>query len=131
MYKALKRRKEERKKAIHLSAEYAKNLEKNIGSFTAILHGSYARGDFNSGSDIDVLVISDSLPSNALERMDLLYQHVQGGIDPKGYTRAEFLKMLRSNNPLAVDAMENGEVLSDDGFWNSKKQLSEMIKPKD
>jgi len=41
-----------------------------------------------------------------------------GAIEPKGYTQAEFLSMFQLKNPLAIDALRNGEILSDDGFWS-------------
>ncbi len=124
MHKAIKIREEERKKIIQLSIEYVEKLKNEIGPLTGILYGSYARGDFNIGSDIDILIISDNLPSDMLKRMELLYQYITGGIEPKGYTKTEFLRMLNSNNPLAIDAIKNGEVLSDDGFW---KQLLKSL----
>jgi predicted nucleotidyltransferase len=125
MYKALERREKEREKAIQLASEYASRLKGDIGVLTAILYGSFARGDFNYGSDIDVLIISDSLPRDTLKRIDLLYRYVQEGIEPKGYTQEEFLRIYHTNNPMAIDALENGEVLSDDGFWISLKKTSE------
>ncbi len=124
MHKAIKIREEERKKIIQLSIEYVEKLKNEIGPLTGILYGSYARGDFNIGSDIDILIISDNLPSDMLKRMELLYQYITGGIEPKGYTKTEFLRMLNSNNPLAIDAIKNGEMLSDDGFW---KQLLKSL----
>lgn len=125
MYKALKRREKEREKAIELASEYVSRLKGDIGVLAAILYGSFARGDFNYGSDIDVLIISDSLPRDTLKRIDLLYRYVQEGIEPKGYTQEEFLRIYHANNPLAIDALENGEVLSDDGFWISLKKRVE------
>ncbi len=121
MYKALERREREREEAIQLAAEYVRRLEGDIGDLTGVLYGSFARGDFNLGSDIDVLIVSDSLPPGILERMSLLYRHVQGVIEPKGYTQAEFLSMFQSKNPLAIDALRDGEILSDDGLWSSLK----------
>jgi hypothetical protein len=87
-----------------------------------------AGGDFNLGSDIDVLIISNSLPEGFFKRIELLYHYVQGMIEPKGYTQTEFLNMFtrftdakglrfHSNNPLAIDALKNGEILLDNGFW--------------
>ena len=125
MYKALKRREKEREKAIQLASEYVSRLKGDIGVLAAILYGSFARGDFNYGSDIDVLIISDSLPRDTLKRIDLLYRYVQEGIEPKGYTQEEFLRIYHTNNPLAIDALENGEVICDNGFWISLKKTIE------
>jgi len=41
-------------------------------SVTAVLVDSYARGDFNLWSDVDVLLISDSFPERPLERLKML-----------------------------------------------------------
>jgi predicted nucleotidyltransferase len=128
MYKALKRREKEREEAIQIASDYAQRLEKAIGSLTGVLYGSFARGDFNLGSDIDVLIISNSLPEGFFKRIELLYHYVQGMIEPKGYTQTEFLNMLHSNNPLAIDALKNGEILLDNGFWQKLMRGRERIK---
>lgn len=39
---------------------------------TVILIGSYARGDFNLWSDVDILLISESLSGNPIERLKAL-----------------------------------------------------------
>lgn len=119
MNKVLAQRKSEREKAIGTAVSYAHKLKETLGPLTAILHGSFARGDFNIGSDIDLIIISDSLPAHPLARMELLYSVIQGGIEAKGYTRAEFLNLLGRKNPIALDASKNGVVLSDDGFWET------------
>lgn len=128
MHNILEHRNEERKKAIQLSIEYVKKLEAEIDHFTCVLYGSYARGDFNVGSDIDILIISDHLPSDMLKRMEFLYKYVRGGIEPKGYTKSEFLNMLSLKNPLAIDALENGEVISDDGFWGKMREEYKVLR---
>lgn len=38
------------------------------GDVTVILFGSYARGDYNLASDFDLVVISDKIKGNPLER---------------------------------------------------------------
>lgn len=54
MYKILEYRNEERKRVIQLSIEFVRKLEAEIGPFASVLYDSYARGDFNIGSDIDI-----------------------------------------------------------------------------
>jgi len=121
MIKALEERRKEREEAIQLAKAYVQRLKEVIGSLSGILYGSFARGDFNLGSDIDVLIISDSLPRHPMERMELLYCYIEGGIEPKGYTKDEFLKMLESNNQAVVNALKEGVVLLDDGFLDECK----------
>ena len=122
MHKALAARKKQRQAGIHLAKQYTRRLKSILGSLCAVLCGSFARGDFNLGSDVDVLIISDSLPPHPLARMKFLYRYVEGEIEPKGYRREEFSRMLSSNNPIAVDAFKNGIVLIDDGFWMRLKR---------
>ena len=121
MIKALEERKREREEAIQTALGYVQKLKEALGSLSGVLYGSFARGDFNLGSDIDVLIISDSLPQHPLERMELLYRTIEGGIEPKGYSRIEFIRMLENNNPTALDALREGVVLWDDGFLKTLK----------
>ena len=39
--------------------QYSSILEEKLGKVTLILFGSYARGDFNLWSDVDIIIISD------------------------------------------------------------------------
>lgn len=117
MIKAVRERRRQRQKAVGLVREYAKRLQKTIGPVTVIVYGSFARGDFNLGSDIDVMIIADSLPARPLARLDLLYSCLDHGeIEPKGYTKSEFRKMLEHNHPWVMDALAQGVVVADDGF---------------
>ena len=84
---------------------------------TAIVYGSVARGDFHLGSDVDVVVISDELPTDLRERIDLLYEPIPGIVEPKGYRRTEFLNMLSRRHPTALGVLQDGLLLRDDGFW--------------
>ena len=52
-------RREKHKRTLNLLNQYATELSRELGNVTFILFGSYARGDFNLWSDIDIIVISD------------------------------------------------------------------------
>ena len=52
----IEKRIEERNKIINEAKAYSKNLSFNC---SVLLIGSYARGDFNLWSDIDLLIIGD------------------------------------------------------------------------
>lgn len=108
--------------------EYSKAASSRLGSFTGILYGSMARGDYNVWSDIDFLLISDKLPEKPLERLELLYSFTDLPVEVKGYTRNEFLKMIERRNPLALDALVDGKVIVDDGFWEVAKNKFEEVK---
>lgn len=110
--------------------EYSKVLSSKIGVFTGVLYGSMARGDYNVWSDIDFLVISGKLPENPLKRLEFLYSLTDTPIEVKGYTRDEFLRMIEKRNPLALDALVEGKVIVDDGFWEIAKNKFEETKKK-
>ncbi|SNQ60089.1 nucleotidyltransferase domain-containing protein [Candidatus Methanoperedens nitratireducens] len=115
---------------IDVLKEYSKAASSKLGKFTGILYGSMARGDYNIWSDIDFLVISDKLPENPLKRLEFLYSLTDTPIEVKGYTKNEFLKMIEKRNPLALDALVEGKVIVDDGFWQIAKNKFEEIKKK-
>lgn len=115
---------------IEILKEYSNTISSNIGNFTGILYGSMARGDNNVWSDIDFLVISDKLPDNPLERLEFLYSLTEIPIEVKGYTRNEFLRMIEKRNPLALDALVEGQIILDDGFWKIAKNKFEETKKK-
>jgi len=108
-------REAERQRAIRQATEYAHRLQTSLGPVTGILYGSYARGDFHAGSDIDVLIISDALPSHPLRRLEVLYAEVQGNLEPKGYTKAEWHEMLARGHPAALESRDQGVILVDSG----------------
>lgn len=121
MKKALEARKLQREEYITLARSYATDLQQELGPLSAVLIGSVARGDFNLGSDLDVLIISDNLPANPLKRSRLLYSMVKPMIEPKGYTKAEFNTLLYKKNPLVVAVAKEGIVLLDEGFLRDLK----------
>ena len=113
---------------INVLTEYSKAVSSKLGKFTGVLYGSMARGDYNVWSDIDFLVISDRLPEHPLKRLEFLYSLTDTPIEVKGYTRVEFLKMIEKRNPLALDALMEGKIIVDDGFWELAKNKFEETK---
>ncbi len=110
---------------INVLTEYSKTVSSKLGKLTGVLYGSMARGDYNVWSDIDFLVISDRLPKHPLKRLEFLYALTDIPIEVKGYTKDEFLKMIEKRNPLALDALTEGKVIVDDGFWELAKNKFE------
>ncbi|MEL9940863.1 MAG: nucleotidyltransferase domain-containing protein [Ignisphaera sp.] len=91
-------------------AECIKRVFHNID--LVILFGSYARGDFNEWSDIDILVVvGEELPKKPTERIDLVVPciaTVGAPIEPLIITREEFEKLKEKRNPAVVEALSNG-----------------------
>ncbi|AAL80896.1 nucleotidyltransferase domain-containing protein [Pyrococcus furiosus DSM 3638] len=102
------------------------------GDATVILFGSYARGDYNLASDFDLVVISDNIKGNPLERTRELYMLNEEllPVDIIAYTREEFLKALENLSPSALDAITEGKVLYDSGFYKIAKKKFEELKKK-
>jgi predicted nucleotidyltransferase len=81
-------------------------------SVTAVLVGSYARGDFNLWSDVDVLLVSDSFPERPLDRLKMV--DPPEGVEVIPLTRKDFYRLVNKKNPLVVDAQKYGILLRDD-----------------
>jgi len=90
--------------------EFLRRIEARIGEVEGlILFGSTARGQAGEWSDIDVLVVSDSLKDLPVpERIGLLLEEAGPRIEPLGYTYAELVRMVEAANPLALSALIEG-----------------------
>jgi hypothetical protein len=107
----LAERRREQARLLALAREYVDRLTARLPVDAAVVVGSVARGDFNVWSDIDVVVVAEGLPERALDRIGFLLEDAPAGIQPVGFSRAEFLSALAKRNPLAVEALERGVVL--------------------
>jgi len=88
----LEERKRKREEVIEEVKRFAEEVKRKLGKVTVVLYGSYARGDFNLWSDIDVLLISDKFKGvRFLDRYNLF--ELKPGFEVKPYTYEEFVKM--------------------------------------
>ncbi|MDQ6840088.1 MAG: nucleotidyltransferase domain-containing protein, partial [Actinomycetota bacterium] len=83
------RRRGEQAAAFDIARRFAASLGAEIRLVAVVVFGSYARGDFNTWSDIDVLVVCDQLPADTRERSELLWRHHQAGVSAIGWTTVE------------------------------------------
>lgn len=98
-----------REKRIAEAREWASRIPFKI---TAVLVGSYARGDFNLWSDVDILIISGEFEGKPLDRLRKLdappgYQII--ALNPR-----EFRMLLGKRELIILEAVERGVVLRDD-----------------
>jgi hypothetical protein len=114
MLKALEERRRQREEFVDMARTYANKLRGRLGKLTAIVYGSVSRGDFNLGSDVDVLIISEGLPSHPLERMEVLFSCHEPPLEPKGYTQSEFRALLTKRNSAVAEILKDGIVVVDD-----------------
>ena len=107
-------RKVERKEAIREAKEFTLCISRKLGKLIAILFGSYARRDFNIWNDIDILVITENLPRNPLERLDLITEclRLYPRVEPIIITIEEFIKK-RDRDPAIIEASQKGIMLID------------------
>ncbi|HUV08019.1 MAG TPA: nucleotidyltransferase domain-containing protein [Spirochaetia bacterium] len=78
-----------------------------------MLFGSYARGDFHSGSDLDLCIIADS-ELDWFERNLAFKRKIHSEIphiEAHIYTQAEWDKMLQEERPLALQILKEGKIL--------------------
>ncbi len=107
---------EERERVIEEARRWASGLGFKV---TAVLVGSYARGDFNKWSDVDVVLITEELGGSPLERLRRV-EHPPG-YEVVVWTPSEFASMLGRGNPLALEVVNNGIILRDDYSLNLMK----------
>jgi len=92
--------------------DYVSEVVRKLKPDLVILFGSFAIGDINEGSDIDILVVAD-FKESFLDRirtlMDLNTFKIP--IEPVGYTLEEFNQMKNRKNPFIMEVLEKGKVL--------------------
>jgi len=112
--KILKQREKDRKKLIQMAVKYVKEARRQLGPLTAILFGSISRGDYHSGSDIDILIISEGLPEHPLRRLAVLYEFAPPPVEPVGWKPQEWLRLKERKGAFHRILQKEGQVLADD-----------------
>ena len=104
----LEERRRLREEAIEKAKRWARSLPFRC---SAILIGSYARGDFNLWSDVDIVLVAEfqGTPIERLRSIDY-----PTGFEVIPLNPEEFRRLLEKRNPIAVEAVERGVVLRDD-----------------
>ncbi|MFN3621903.1 MAG: nucleotidyltransferase domain-containing protein, partial [Nitrososphaerales archaeon] len=107
-------------------------LIRSIKPRSIILYGSVARGTQGVGSDIDLLIISECLPKNFLERLKSVAElnNSTTPIEALAYTPQEFQQMAERLHPTALSALEDGVILFDDGFFQQQRRRYTKTKKK-
>jgi len=91
-------------------------LREMIGSFDeidyAFIYGSVAKEDETSGSDIDLVVISDSLDSDKFFDSKLSYQKILNKeISCRVYKKKEFLEKINNQNSFILNILANKKII--------------------
>ena len=103
----LERRNAEREQRLRTARAFVAGLSETLGPQAAAEFGSVARGDFNSHSDTDLLVVVAAAGSDYWGRLEALGD-VPAGVEPVVWTAAEWRRQRDRGNPIAVEAERCG-----------------------
>jgi hypothetical protein len=92
--------------------DYINEVVKRLNPHLVILFGSFATGDINEGSDIDILVVAN-FKEGFLDRIRTLMDinTFKIPIEPIGYTPEEFDEMKNRKNAFIMEVLEKGKVM--------------------
>jgi predicted nucleotidyltransferase len=81
--------------------------------YRAIVFGSVARGDFTAESDTDLLVVSDELPVDVMERMDVLSKArtIAPELEPVGWRVGDWRRREANGDPFVAILLKEGVVI--------------------
>jgi len=107
--------------------DYVGEVVRKLSPDLVILFGSFATGDINEGSDVDILVVAD-FKESFLDRirtlMDLNTFKIP--IEPVGYTPEEFNEMKNRRNPFIMEVLEKGKVMYKSSSFVFKQVQAKM-----
>ncbi len=97
----------DKRDVINIAQEYANAVDANFKIFRIILFGSYAKGNYNEDSDIDIAVVFEDY-SNLLDmQLELmrLRRKIDSRIEPHPFRKSEF----DLSNPIVNEIVKYGE----------------------
>jgi len=99
--------------------EYADSKAKDQHAKAIVLTGSLATGSYTGTSDADILVITDNVPANVLERYALFSDpDFPIDLEPRVYTTEEFISKVRQHDRFALESLITGIPLHGEQFFN-------------
>lgn len=92
--------------------DYVEEVVKTLNPYLVILFGSFATGNINEGSDVDILVVAD-FEEDFLDRIKRLMDmnKFRIPVEPVGYTPNEFKEMRKRKNAFIMEVVEKGEIM--------------------
>ncbi|WP_069806781.1 nucleotidyltransferase domain-containing protein [Vulcanisaeta thermophila] len=108
----IRERERAREEVIREVMEYVMKLRARWGKLTAILYGSYARGDFNLWSDVDVILITEHFRGREFITRCVELIDAPPRLEPICWTPEEARKAMKK--PWWIEALKNSIVLIDD-----------------
>jgi len=127
MARALEERMREREAVIEAVRAFGLRAERVLGPITVLLFGSYARGDFNLWSDVDVLVVVGDevrLPDKPHRRTDPIIDLIPPGFEVSVVRARELGKAL--SRSAAVRKALSEAIIVLDGLGLAKGLLARL-----
>ena len=96
--------------AINIAQKYACVVKANYNYIKIILFGSYAKGNFNEDSDIDIAVIFRDYSNSIDMQLELmrLRRKIDSRIEPHPFRESEF----EPSNPLVDEIIKYGQEIN-------------------
>lgn len=92
-----------------------------------VLFGSMAKGTCTTHSDYDLLIIVSREDLSLKDRLYKYSRYSDGWVEPFTYTIEEVEEMFEDRNPLILDALKDGIILYDRGFWKNLRERFEKL----
>jgi len=100
---------------LQLAERAAALIAARLGRATVILYGSYARGDFNLWSDVDLIIVSEAFEGvRPLDRYDLIQDLLPPGFQAVPLTPEELAEALA--RPAWRQALSRGAAMVRDDY---------------
>lgn len=92
---------------------YGERVIEELHPTTLILFGSFAKGDINEGSDVDIIVVTDFKEAffDRIKTLLDLNDDPKLPLEPVGYTPEEFKRMSDEANPFILEVLREGKIL--------------------
>ena len=93
--------------ALDIAQKYASVVNANYASIRVFLFGSYAKGNFNEDSDIDIAVVLKNYSSQIDMQLELmrLRRKIDSRIEPHPFRESEFER----SNPIVDEIIRYGQ----------------------
>jgi len=90
--------------------DLAQVLRRKFSASKIIVFGSFARGDLNEGSDIDLIIVGD-FKAKFHKRIQDVIGLTDLPIEPLCYTEEEFRTMMANKNSFISEVMKDGVMI--------------------
>ncbi len=110
-------------------SHFVDNLLQSYSVRAIVVFGSAATNRWNYRSDIDVLIVTDSMGNNWFERTLNAYSFSIGKVQPFVVNSQEFESAIENRRYIIWEALYDGIVIRDDGiFLSMRNKLMKLVK---